>query len=128
MNDHRPSVRTEKPWPVVWSLAIALLGCAMPAWALGPNLLGNGGLLSKGLDHPALPGPKLEVLRHMARFLMRYVRAEEAVVRIGGDEFVVLLRGANAQETKIVLDINPVRAGYRSFEFDCPAHGQRRKT
>ena len=45
-----------------------------------------------------------EVLRHMARFLMRYVRAEESVVRIGGDEFVVLLRGANAQETKIVAD------------------------
>lgn len=45
-----------------------------------------------------------EVLRHMARFLMRYVRAEEAVIRIGGDEFIVLLRGASAEETKTVAD------------------------
>ena len=45
-----------------------------------------------------------EVLRHMARFLMRYVRAEEAVLRIGGDEFIVLLRAATADDTKIVAD------------------------
>lgn len=45
-----------------------------------------------------------EVLRHMARFLMRYVRAEEAVLRVGGDEFIVLLGGASADETKIVAD------------------------
>ena len=45
-----------------------------------------------------------EVLRRMARFLMRYVRAEESVVRIGGDEFVVLLRGRDADSTKLVAD------------------------
>ena len=45
-----------------------------------------------------------EVLRRMARFLMRYVRAEEAVVRIGGDEFVILLRGRDADSTKLVAD------------------------
>jgi len=45
-----------------------------------------------------------EVLRRMARFLMRYVRAEECVVRIGGDEFVVLLRGQDADSTKLVAD------------------------
>ena len=45
-----------------------------------------------------------EVLRRMARFLMRYVRAEECVVRIGGDEFVVLLRGHDADSTKLVAD------------------------
>lgn len=45
-----------------------------------------------------------EVLRHMARFLMRYVRAEEAVIRVGGDEFIVLLAGAATEETKIVAD------------------------
>lgn len=45
-----------------------------------------------------------EVLRRMARFLMRYVRAEESVVRFGGDEFVVLLRGRDADSTKLVAD------------------------
>lgn len=45
-----------------------------------------------------------EVLRRMARFLMRYVRAEEAVVRLGGDEFVILLRDRDAEATKLVAD------------------------
>jgi diguanylate cyclase (GGDEF)-like protein/PAS domain S-box-containing protein len=45
-----------------------------------------------------------EVLRRMARFLMRYVRAEEGVVRIGGDEFVILLHGRDADSTKLVAD------------------------
>jgi len=45
-----------------------------------------------------------EVLRRMARFLMRYIRAEEAVVRIGGDEFVILLHGGDAESTKLVAD------------------------
>ncbi|HTE46977.1 MAG TPA: sensor domain-containing diguanylate cyclase [Gemmatimonadaceae bacterium] len=45
-----------------------------------------------------------EILRRMARFLMRYTRLEEAVLRIGGDEFVVVLHGADADETKAVAD------------------------
>jgi len=45
-----------------------------------------------------------EVLVRMSRFLMRYVRAEEAVLRVGGDEFVVLLRGAGPAETQRVAD------------------------
>jgi diguanylate cyclase (GGDEF)-like protein/PAS domain S-box-containing protein len=45
-----------------------------------------------------------EVLVRMSRFLMRYVRAEEAVLRVGGDEFVVMLRGAGPAETQRVAD------------------------
>ena len=45
-----------------------------------------------------------EVLRRMARFLMRYVRTEEAVVRVGGDEFVVILRNGDQEQTTLVAD------------------------
>jgi diguanylate cyclase (GGDEF)-like protein/PAS domain S-box-containing protein len=42
------------------------------------------------------------VLARMARFLMRQVRADEPVVRMGGDEFLVLLRGDSAGRTEEV--------------------------
>lgn len=42
------------------------------------------------------------VLKRMARFLMHHVRAEEAVVRVGGDEFVVLLAGADEAQTEAI--------------------------
>jgi diguanylate cyclase (GGDEF)-like protein/PAS domain S-box-containing protein len=45
-----------------------------------------------------------DVLRRLVRFLMRHTRSEEAVIRIGGDEFVVILHGADADETKLVAD------------------------
>ena len=45
-----------------------------------------------------------EVLVRMGRFLARYIRAEEAVVRFGGDEFLVLLRGADAERTAAVAE------------------------
>ena len=44
------------------------------------------------------------VLVRMARFLMRHVRAEEAVVRVGGDEFVILLTGADVNRTRRVAE------------------------
>jgi diguanylate cyclase (GGDEF)-like protein/PAS domain S-box-containing protein len=44
------------------------------------------------------------VLVRMARFLMRHVRAEEAVVRVGGDEFVIMLIGADIGRTKRVAE------------------------
>jgi len=44
------------------------------------------------------------VLVRMARFLMRHVRAEEAVVRVGGDEFVIILNGADVARTKRVAE------------------------
>jgi diguanylate cyclase (GGDEF)-like protein/PAS domain S-box-containing protein len=41
-----------------------------------------------------------EILVKMSRFLMRQVRAEEAVVRMGGDEFLVVLAGADESRTE----------------------------
>jgi diguanylate cyclase (GGDEF)-like protein/PAS domain S-box-containing protein len=43
------------------------------------------------------------VLVRMARFLMRHVRAEEAVVRVGGDEFLVVLSDAGTEQTERVV-------------------------
>jgi diguanylate cyclase (GGDEF)-like protein/PAS domain S-box-containing protein len=43
------------------------------------------------------------VLVKMARYLMRHVRAEEAVVRVGGDEFLVVLCDTGEQQTKQVV-------------------------
>ncbi len=40
-----------------------------------------------------------EVLIRVSRFLMRHVRAEDPVVRIGGDEFLTLLLGARGNFT-----------------------------
>ena len=40
------------------------------------------------------------VLVQMSRFLMRQVRAEEPVVRLGGDEFLIVLTGENASRTE----------------------------
>jgi diguanylate cyclase (GGDEF)-like protein/PAS domain S-box-containing protein len=44
------------------------------------------------------------VLVKIARFLMRHVRAEDAVVRLGGDEFVVLLAGADGDRVQQVVE------------------------
>jgi diguanylate cyclase (GGDEF)-like protein/PAS domain S-box-containing protein len=44
------------------------------------------------------------VLKRMARFLMRSVRVEESVIRIGGDEFVVILEDVDEDEMETVVD------------------------
>lgn len=43
-----------------------------------------------------------DVLIRTARFLFRQVRAEDAVVRMGGDEFLVLLAGPSSAATELV--------------------------
>jgi diguanylate cyclase (GGDEF)-like protein/PAS domain S-box-containing protein len=43
-------------------------------------------------------------LIRMSRFLMRQVRAEEPVVRVGGDEFVIVLRGSTRAHAEMVAE------------------------
>jgi diguanylate cyclase (GGDEF)-like protein/PAS domain S-box-containing protein len=43
------------------------------------------------------------VLLRMSRFLMRYVRAEEPVIRMGGDEFLIVLSNATLDGTGRVV-------------------------
>lgn len=44
------------------------------------------------------------VLVQMARFLMRHIRSEEAVVRVGGDEFAIILRNADTARTRRIAE------------------------
>lgn len=53
-------------------------------------------------DHGHQAGDR--VLVRMARFLMRHVRAEESVVRVGGDEFVIVLVNADVNRAKRVSE------------------------
>ncbi len=44
------------------------------------------------------------VLLRMSRFLMRYVRAEEPVIRMGGDEFLIVLENATLEHAERVVN------------------------
>ena len=52
------------------------------------------------------------VLNRVARFLMRTTRAEETTVRMGGDEFLILLDGADAPATEKASQRLTVMAGH----------------
>jgi diguanylate cyclase (GGDEF)-like protein/PAS domain S-box-containing protein len=45
-----------------------------------------------------------EVLKDMASFLTHHVRGEDAVVRLGGDEFLILLRDADEVLTSSIIE------------------------
>lgn len=61
-----------------------------------------------------------DVLVKMSRFLIRQVRAEEAVVRLGGDEFLVVLAGADPARTESVarrLQLGALRTAPAAFSL-----------
>ncbi len=61
-----------------------------------------------------------ETLARMARFLMRQVRAEEPVIRLGGDEFLIVLSGADESHTEVVarrLQLEAQRSAPVPFSF-----------
>jgi diguanylate cyclase (GGDEF)-like protein/PAS domain S-box-containing protein len=45
-----------------------------------------------------------QVLQRMARFLMREVRSDEPVIRLGGDEFLIVLAGENSVRTPAIAE------------------------
>lgn len=67
------------------------------------------------------------VLLRMSRFLMRYVRAEEPVIRMGGDEFLIVLSDATLETTEHVarrLETVGHEAAPASFSLGWAARGE----
>lgn len=83
---------------------------------------GPWGVLVFDLDHFKRFNDELghmegdRVLVRMARFLMGRSRGDDPVVRMGGDEFLLFLRGADLEETRRVAERFGVAA-----EIDAPA-------
>jgi len=77
----------------------------------------NWGCIAIDLDHFKQVNDRYghqrgdEVLVAMAEFLFRHARRDDPVVRLGGDEFLVLLRGADNEATaRVVRDIEADRS------------------
>jgi diguanylate cyclase (GGDEF)-like protein/PAS domain S-box-containing protein len=83
-----------------------------------PSFVGTWGCIMVDLDYFKQYNDEFgheagdAVLNRVARFLMRQMRAEEAAVRMGGDEFLLLLDGADATATEFAarrLQVNADR-------------------
>lgn len=95
-----------------WSIRDPLTGCFNRRYitelAASMGELDRWGCITFDLDRFKLVNDKYghqrgdEVLVAMAKFLLNHLRPEDAVVRLGGDEFLVLLRHADAFLTESV--------------------------
>jgi diguanylate cyclase (GGDEF)-like protein/PAS domain S-box-containing protein len=59
------------------------------------------------IDHFKIYTPTVisdQVLQRMARFLMREVRSDEPVIRLGGNEFLIVLGGENSGRTTAIAE------------------------
>ncbi len=102
-----------------WSTRDPLTGCLNRRYLaeLTDPLQESWGCIAIDLDHFKQVNDTYghqrgdEVLVAMSRYLTEHVRPGDAVVRAGGDEFLLLLRGADAEATgKIVARIEQDRA------------------
>ena len=70
---------------------------------LGRDPMTPVGVLIARLEGEDIPSEDRDVMRQLvARFLMRQVRANEEVIRLGDDEFLVVLGGASAEQVERV--------------------------
>ena len=94
-----------------WSIHDPLTGCFNRRYLaeLTPGQSGRWGCIVFDLDHFKHVNDTHghargdEVLVAMAAFLHSHVRPQDAVIRLGGDEFLVLLRGAEEELTRNVV-------------------------
>jgi GGDEF domain-containing protein len=87
----------------------ALTGCLerQHLHALGERLSHDAtapvGVMIARLEVEDMPGEDRDVLRQLvARFLMRQVRGNEPIIRLGDDEFLVVLSGASGEQVERV--------------------------
>ena len=70
---------------------------------LGRDPMTPVGVLIARLEGEDIPAEDRDVMRQLvARFLMRQVRGNEEVIRLGDDEFLVVLGGASAEQVERV--------------------------
>jgi diguanylate cyclase (GGDEF)-like protein/PAS domain S-box-containing protein len=109
-----------------WSIRDALTGCFnrryLAQLSAEPGTV-RWGCVMIDLDHFKLVNDTHghergdEVLKSMADFLTGHVRSQDAVVRLGGDEFLILLRDANESLTGSIIERIDADRGAAPIEF-----------